>query len=197
MLSTGLAAALFAALTLAPAAHAGADPAPGTSSGAVRLAGLLPCTSDVLACWPWSGAWVFPVGDSLEFGRECAGEPGYRVNRGVLTRAADGETHDGADLANGQAGGIVRAAGSGLVVAVEPTSRGDAVCSIAAGAVSFPPRTQLEPDILQIRADVFLVLHQGPGLLVKLGESGTLVAEGHAQTLRARVVLPRLVVSGG
>jgi len=113
--------ALLATLALAGAAPGAAGTGPG--SGTPMLAGLLPCTPKVEACWPWSGVWVFPVGDSLEFGRGVLDEPGYRVNRGVLTRSADGTEHDGADLANGRPGGRVRAAASGLVVSVEPSSR--------------------------------------------------------------------------
>jgi murein DD-endopeptidase MepM/ murein hydrolase activator NlpD len=96
-------------------------PAPGAPA---MLAGLLPCTADVEARWPQCSAWVFPVGDSLDFERACADEPGYRVNRGVLTRAADGAQHDGADLANGRAGGPVRAAADGIVVLVSASSGG-------------------------------------------------------------------------
>lgn len=94
------------------------------NSPAPMLAGLLPCTEELEARWPWSGTWVFPVGDSLKFGKGQGDEPGYRVNRGLLRRATDGDVHDGADLANGIAGGFVRAAASGVVVTVEPRSSG-------------------------------------------------------------------------
>ena len=101
-----------------------------SSTGEVRdppvwlIAGLQPCTAALAARWPWSGTWLFPVGDSLAFGKGVGDEAGYRVNRGVLNRASDGAEHDGADLANGSAGGRVRAAASGVVVAVEPRSGG-------------------------------------------------------------------------
>ncbi len=118
----------------APCAAAGGyrheSPADSTGDGAREtspapmLAGLLPCTDELEGRWPWSGTWVFPVGDSLQFGKGYGDEPGYRVNRGVLRRATDGDEHAGADLANGSAGGSVRAAASGVVVVVERSSNG-------------------------------------------------------------------------
>ena len=119
--SVAAAAILLGALSsLTATRHPTGSPDDGA---APRLAGLLPCTRQIESRWPWSGAWMFPVGDSLELGRATGSSPGYQVNRGVLPHGG-GDGHDGADLANGRAGGGVRAAASGVVVAVERSSRG-------------------------------------------------------------------------
>ena len=128
--------AAFAALA-APAdgaEHARAHREPASP----RLAGLLPYTPEVQACWTGSGAWMFPVGDSLDFQRPVGSTPGYRILRGVVPRvrgaepsardtvphARATEPHDGADIANGLAGGRVRASACGVIVSVEYASRG-------------------------------------------------------------------------
>lgn len=84
------------------------------------LAGLLPLSDDLASRWCWSGAWTYPVGDRATFGAPGPDRvPGYRLLRGLATTGEGGERHLGADLANGQAGGTVRAAAHGLVVAAE------------------------------------------------------------------------------
>jgi hypothetical protein len=83
------------------------------------LAGLLPLHPEVSGSWGWSGSWVYPVGDPYALSAAPAdGGPPYRVLRGVSDRDQGGSGHQGADLSNGRAGGPVRAAGNGLVVAV-------------------------------------------------------------------------------
>lgn len=88
-------------------------------AGPLLLAGLLPLRPEVSGRWGWSGNWVYPVGDP--YGLSAApvdGEPPYRVMRGLSERDGSGSGHQGVDLSNGRAGGPVRAAGNGLVVAV-------------------------------------------------------------------------------
>jgi murein DD-endopeptidase MepM/ murein hydrolase activator NlpD len=82
-----------------------------------RLAGLLPLDAPRRERWGLSGAWVFPVGDLRALGAAGHdGAPGYQVNRGLETRDDGSVGHQGVDLCNRHAGGIVRAAASGLVV---------------------------------------------------------------------------------
>jgi murein DD-endopeptidase MepM/ murein hydrolase activator NlpD len=124
---------LLAAATLLPAMFAGVslavaetDPAsyPGALPGE-RLGGLLPLTERLLERWCWSGAWLYPIGDPHALGLPGPdGDPGYAINRG-MGPAEDGSFHQGADLCNHRAGGIVRAAAGGIVVRVaRETSNG-------------------------------------------------------------------------
>ncbi len=89
-----------------------------------RLAGLMKCTPAVEGRWPWSGAWVFPVGDSLDLEQPLGSIPAYHVNRGLIARVGEREGHDGADLSNGRSGDRVRAAASGVVVSAKRRSLG-------------------------------------------------------------------------
>jgi hypothetical protein len=69
--------------------------------------------------WGLSGTWVYPVGNPYALSAAPVdGEPPYRVMRGVSDRDSNGVGHQGADISNGRGGGVVRAAGNGLVVAV-------------------------------------------------------------------------------
>jgi murein DD-endopeptidase MepM/ murein hydrolase activator NlpD len=109
------AAALTALVTALAIALATASE-PGSESS-LRLAGLLPVGDALHAAWPFSGAWLYPIGEPRDFTRgEAPDSLGYHVLRGM--RAADGESpgHLGVDLGNGRGGGTVRAASGGLVV---------------------------------------------------------------------------------
>jgi hypothetical protein len=82
----------------------------------LRLAGLLPLDDSLAARWPWSGAWIWPVGAAGDLARPSpAGEPAWRLLRGF---SATGDTHRGADFGNGRARDAVRAAAHGVVVTV-------------------------------------------------------------------------------
>ena len=88
-------------------------------AGPLLLAGLLPHHAEVSGRWGWSGSWVYPVGNPYAFTAAPAdGVVPYRVVRGVSDRDSGRSGHQGTDLSNGRAGGPVRAAGNGLVVAV-------------------------------------------------------------------------------
>lgn len=82
------------------------------------LAGVLPLHPRVSDRWGWSGSWVYPVGSVYAVSAPADGSPSYRVMRGVADRDGDGSRHEGADISNGRGGGLVRAAGNGLVVKV-------------------------------------------------------------------------------
>lgn len=89
------------------------------------LAGLLPLKPGLEERWGWSGSWLYPVGDPHEFVVSApAAGPEYRVMRGMREPDEGGRPHQGADLSNGRAGGIVRAAANGLVVHADGTGWG-------------------------------------------------------------------------
>jgi murein DD-endopeptidase MepM/ murein hydrolase activator NlpD len=102
-------------LTLLGAAAARADREP-------RLAGVHAAAADLDERWPWSGAWVYPVGDPLAYDRpDSADREGYRLLRGIRPTKTRATRHQGVDWGNRAAGGIVRAAAHGVVVrAVAP-----------------------------------------------------------------------------
>ena len=76
------------------------------------LAGVLPIGPSPAPHWYRSGAWIFPVGNALDYTRsDSAGEAGYLLRRNLRSGG-----HQGADLSNLAALGEVRAAAHGLVV---------------------------------------------------------------------------------
>ena len=94
--------------------------AAATASGAtapVRLAGLLPLDEAGLSRWPFSGAWLYPIGEPHDFTRgEAPDSTGFHVLRGMREPDSVSAGHFGVDLGNGNGGGTVRAASGGLVV---------------------------------------------------------------------------------
>lgn len=72
------------------------------------LAGLLPLSLEMAGRWPVAAAWMIPVGAC----GDARAEPEYAVTRNVGGAAR----HQGADLSNRQAGGMVQAAADGIVV---------------------------------------------------------------------------------
>jgi murein DD-endopeptidase MepM/ murein hydrolase activator NlpD len=77
------------------------------------LAGLLPLSLEMVSRWPVASLWMFPVGEARNATlADTSGEPGYAITRNVGGAAR----HQGADLSNRQAGGVVRAAADGIVV---------------------------------------------------------------------------------
>lgn len=78
------------------------------------LGGLLPLSSELDARWSDAGAWQVPVGARYELGGNGVSPP-FRENRGT-EGGRRRVTHQGTDLANGQAGDTVRAAASGVVL---------------------------------------------------------------------------------
>jgi hypothetical protein len=155
-----LTGAAFAVLGLLAAGAAAGDGKPSVHAmgDAPLLAGLMACPPAVEARWPWSGAWVFPVGDSLDFERAARGLPAYQVNRGVIPHGDDGSGHDGADIANGRFGGRVRAAANGLVVCVKRRSLGGYGAHIVIahhlddGSLAYTVYAHLSTRSLRVRA---------------------------------------------
>ncbi len=98
--------------------------AAGTAPDIARLAGVLEWNERLERTWPWSGAWVFPIGNRLDFTIPDGDVPRYQVNRGVSSASAEGPGHQGADLANGRAGDPVRAAAHGVVARVQREASG-------------------------------------------------------------------------
>jgi murein DD-endopeptidase MepM/ murein hydrolase activator NlpD len=81
-----------------------------------------PAASEDDSSAPVAGAFVYPVGDELDFTKAHAGEPGgfyisdsYLVRRGRKKQ----RTHLGVDLANGRGGATVRSIASGVVVVAD------------------------------------------------------------------------------
>ena len=73
--------------------------------------------------WPWSGAWVWPLGGESDYSQPAGdGTPAWRLLRGFSRPARGGRPHEGMDLGNGRGGDPVRAAAHGLVVSVRDGS---------------------------------------------------------------------------
>jgi hypothetical protein len=144
-------------------------------AGPALLAGLLQLDPGSMACWPWSGGWVFPVGDPYDFtiGAEPS-EPGYRVNRNLA--AAGHGSHRGADLSNRQAAGPVRAAAHGIVVLAEGDDlRSGYGCHVVLahrlpdGTLLYTVYAHLAPRSLGVRTGEPV---RGGQLLGRVGQSG-------------------------
>jgi murein DD-endopeptidase MepM/ murein hydrolase activator NlpD len=83
----------------------------------VRLGGLLPLDDDVVECWPWSGAWIWPVGAPTDLARpDGPDQPRWQVLRGFRASEDRDRRHLGLDLGNGRARGPVRASANGVVI---------------------------------------------------------------------------------
>ena len=86
-------------------------------ASSVRLAGLLPLSDAARERWPFSGAFLYPVGDAHDFtSGERGDSTGFHVLRGMHAANADSPEHLGVDLGNGHGGGTVRAVSGGVVV---------------------------------------------------------------------------------
>lgn len=106
-------------MTLLPAAALADPPDPTPFSVPLPLAGLLPVDDTRLGLWPWSGAWVWPLGGECDYTRPTGdGAPPWRLLRGFARAARGRRPHEGMDLGNGRGGDPVRAAAHGLVVSV-------------------------------------------------------------------------------
>ena len=82
--------------------------------------GSLSAASD--SSTPVAGAFVYPVGDELDFTKSHEGEAyGYYVSDGYLKRRGKKKqrTHYGVDLSNGRGGSPIRAIASGVVVVAD------------------------------------------------------------------------------
>lgn len=112
------------------------------------------------------GAWIFPVGDSLDLGRAVGTSPPYRITRGVSSVHSKEGRHDGADLSNRTGGGRVRAAAFGRVASVERDRRESyGYCVVLAH--------QLGPDTLAYSVYAHMApgsVRVQPGELVQAGE---------------------------
>ncbi|MBK7367287.1 MAG: M23 family metallopeptidase [Candidatus Eisenbacteria bacterium] len=93
------------------------------SSAPPLLGGLLPLAPELDARWSEAGAWQMPVGARYELGSNGVSPP-FKENRGTeLGRRK--VTHQGTDLANGQFGDTIRAAGSGVVIVAFDGDKGN------------------------------------------------------------------------
>lgn len=91
----------------------------------LTLGGYLPVDDALMSHWGPATAWRLPVGDARVLGRpERPDARPFRLNRG-LERAHGRVTHQGADLANGEAGDTVRAAGGGIVLLAQARPNGN------------------------------------------------------------------------
>ena len=91
-------------------------------AAAAFLAVPVPITAAPDSTTPVAGAFVYPVGDELDFTKAHEGEAnGYYVSDGYLARRGRKKqrTHYGVDLANGSGGAPVRAIASGVVVVAD------------------------------------------------------------------------------
>jgi murein DD-endopeptidase MepM/ murein hydrolase activator NlpD len=91
----------------------------GASSRGLTPAPALAASRDEDRTTPVAGAFVYPVGDELDFTKPHAGEPsGFYISDSYLVRRGkQGQrSHKGIDLSNGRDGSPVRAIASGVVV---------------------------------------------------------------------------------
>ncbi len=113
--------AAFALLAIAvPSSDAIAGAARGKAS--VPAPAAVPSTSPSEEPAPVAGAFVYPVGDELDYSKPRAGEAaGFYVSGEYLaTRGRKNKrTHRGVDLANGRGGAEVRAIASGVVTVAD------------------------------------------------------------------------------
>ena len=75
---------------------------------------------------PIAGAFVYPVGDELDYTKACPGEiTGYHLSDPYMARRGSGHErlHLGVDLSNGRGGSPVRAVASGVVSVVDRNAR--------------------------------------------------------------------------
>jgi murein DD-endopeptidase MepM/ murein hydrolase activator NlpD len=89
---------------------------------AALLATPAPLSAADNSAIPVAGAFVYPVGDELDFTKSHEGEAfGYYVSDGYLKQRGRKKqrTHYGVDLANGRGGAPIRAIASGVVVVAD------------------------------------------------------------------------------
>jgi len=75
---------------------------------------------------PIAGAFIYPVGDELDYTKASPGEPtGYHLSDPYMARRGPGQErlHLGVDLSNGHGGSPVRAVASGFVSVVDRNAR--------------------------------------------------------------------------
>jgi hypothetical protein len=126
--------------------------------GASLLAGVLNLTPAIEERWGASGAWIYPVGDPHDFAHPgLDGDAGYLLRRSVGSGKHGG--HQGADLSNQRAGGVVRAAAAGLVLRAATGGwnggygRHVVVAHRAAdGLLTYSVYAHLAPGSVQVRA---------------------------------------------
>ena len=104
-------------IALAPSGALAARTSPAASAS--LPIGPIPVDPDAT---PIAGAFVYPVGDELDYTKPCSGEAvGYHLSDPYLARRGNGHErlHLGVDLSNGQGGSPVRAVASGVVSVVD------------------------------------------------------------------------------
>ena len=147
----------------------------------LQVGGLLPLDDSLAARWPWSGAWIWPVGSATELGRPSpAGEPAWHQLRGFAGPGDPSPPHRGADIGNGRAHDAVRAAAHGVVVLAENHANvsGFGIHLVLAhrrleGGIAYSVYSHLVPGSIRV--------HQGE--TVWAGESlGEVGRSGHATT---------------
>lgn len=119
---TGLTLALLLlAPSRAPAAGSHSKHAAETSASAER-----PDIATDPEATPIAGAFVYPVGDDLDYTKARSGEAtGYHLSDPYMARRGSGHErlHLGVDLSNGHGGSPVRAVASGVVSVVDRNAR--------------------------------------------------------------------------
>lgn len=156
--------------------------------------------------WGWTGAWLFPVGDPHDFLRPAPdGAPGYRVNRGLADPGEGKTMHEGADLANGRGGDVVRAAAHGLVVVSARAGwhggygRHVVIAHrLADGTLAYSVYAHLSPGSVRPRAGELVAAGEALARVGRSGRASTehlhfeirIAADPQARWERARVVDP-------
>jgi hypothetical protein len=156
--------------------------------------------------WGWTGAWLFPVGDPRDFQSPAPdGTAGYRVNRGVGDPGEGSAPHEGADLANGRGGGVVRAAAHGLVVVSARTGwqggygRHIVIAHrLEDGTIAFSVYAHLSPGSVRPRTGEIVAAGQALACVGRSGRASTehlhfeirIAADPQARWEHARVVDP-------
>ena len=150
--------------------------APTARAEDAQLAGVMRWTDQIDRDWPLCGAWLYPVGDSLDFERVPPdGTPGYVILRGVSYGDKGTGIHQGADLANHRARGVVRAAASGVVVCADRVGGADYGLHVVlahrdeTGAIVYSVYAHLRAKSIRVRVGQSV---QAGGRIARVGRTG-------------------------
>jgi hypothetical protein len=178
--------------------------APGQAAG-WRLGGVLPVEDGLVGRWSYSGAWVLPVGDACVESGEA--EPAYAVNRGLERRQDGSISHQGADLCNRRAGGVVRAAANGVVARSASAPDGYGVYVVLAHRLesgeAYTVYAHLAPGSVRVREGEVVAAAEPIGRVGRSGNASTdhlhfevrVPGDLEARWERARIVDPMAFVN--